>query len=99
MYLDAMSGIYSNVTKVMVDTKAGSNLLYLPLDKRMQTAGAAQATPAAATPAVGHEAPATAHPTPTISNETPPQLERADSGLSRSRDLLRSRERGERGDR
>lgn len=41
MYLDAMSGIYSNVTKVMVDSKAGSNLLYLPLDKLMQQAAQA----------------------------------------------------------
>ncbi|MEN9356591.1 MAG: hypothetical protein RL695_762 [Pseudomonadota bacterium] len=99
MYLDTVQQVMSSTSKVMIDARNGGNLLYLPLDKLMQTAGAAQATPAAATPAVGHEAPATAHPTPTISNETPPQLERADSGLSRSRDLLRSRERGERGDR
>ena len=33
MYIDAMQQIYSNVTKVMVDSKQGSNLLYLPLDK------------------------------------------------------------------
>lgn len=49
MYLDAMSDIYSNVTKVMVDTKAGSNLLYLPLDKLMQQVAQ---TPAAAAPPV-----------------------------------------------
>lgn len=36
MYTDAMQAIYSNVTKVLVDTKAGSNMLYLPLDKIMQ---------------------------------------------------------------
>lgn len=36
MYLDTMSNIYANVTKVMVDSKSGSNLLYLPLDKLMQ---------------------------------------------------------------
>lgn len=36
MYTDAMQEIYSNVTKVLVDTKSGSNLLYLPLDKIMQ---------------------------------------------------------------
>jgi modulator of FtsH protease HflK len=39
MYTDAMQEIYSNVTKVLVDTKAGSNLLYLPLDKIMQMTG------------------------------------------------------------
>ncbi|OIP17510.1 MAG: FtsH protease activity modulator HflK [Comamonadaceae bacterium CG_4_9_14_3_um_filter_60_33] len=36
MYIDAMQGIYSNVTKIMIDSKQGSNLLYLPLDKIMQ---------------------------------------------------------------
>lgn len=39
MYIDAMQQIYSNVTKVMVDSKQGSNLLYLPLDKIMQMTG------------------------------------------------------------
>jgi len=33
MYLDTMQSIFSNTTKVMVDAKSGSNLLYLPLDK------------------------------------------------------------------
>lgn len=58
MYLDSMQQIYSNVTKVMVDSKQGSNLLYLPLDKIGQmtvngadaatvTAPAAVSTPAA----------------------------------------------------
>jgi membrane protease subunit HflK len=39
MYLDSMQEIYGNVTKVMVDSKSGSNLLYLPLDKIMQMTG------------------------------------------------------------
>ena len=41
IYIDAMQQIYSSVTKVMVDSKQGSNLLYLPLDKLMQAAGSA----------------------------------------------------------
>jgi membrane protease subunit HflK len=41
MYLDAMQQIYSNVTKVVVDSKQGSNLLYLPLDKIMQMGASA----------------------------------------------------------
>ncbi len=44
MYIDAMQEIYSNVTKVLVDTKSGSNLLYLPLDKIMQMTGQPAAT-------------------------------------------------------
>jgi membrane protease subunit HflK len=39
MYIDTMQQIYSSVTKVMVDSKQGSNLLYLPLDKIMQMTG------------------------------------------------------------
>lgn len=39
LYVDAMQQVYSNVTKVMVDSKSGSNLLYLPLDKIMQMNG------------------------------------------------------------
>ncbi len=45
MYIDAMQQMYSNVTKVMVESKQGSNLLYLPLDKLIQSTG--QATPSA----------------------------------------------------
>ena len=43
MYIDTMQQVLSNVSKVMVDSRNGSNLLYLPLDKLMQqsTAGAA----------------------------------------------------------
>jgi modulator of FtsH protease HflK len=36
MYIDTMQQIYSNVSKVMVDTRSNSNLLYLPLDKLLQ---------------------------------------------------------------
>jgi membrane protease subunit HflK len=47
LYIETMQQVYSNVSKVMVDSRTGSNLLYLPLDKLLQQAGA----PAAATPA------------------------------------------------
>lgn len=55
MYLDTMQQIYGNVTKVLVDSKQGSNLLYLPLDKVMHmTAGSGEpgtaASPALAPP-------------------------------------------------
>jgi membrane protease subunit HflK len=36
LYLDAMEGVYSRTSKVMVDTKASNNLLYLPLDRLMK---------------------------------------------------------------
>ena len=36
LYIDTMKQVYSNVSKVMVDSRSGSNLLYLPLDKLLQ---------------------------------------------------------------
>ncbi len=48
LYLETMQQVYANTSKVMVDTKGGGNLLYLPLDKLMQAAG----TTPAATPGV-----------------------------------------------
>jgi membrane protease subunit HflK len=57
MYVDAMQEIYSNVTKVLVDSKSGSNLLYLPLDKIMQmtaqTGAAATSVPNVPVPSAG----------------------------------------------
>ena len=52
MYIDTMQQIYSNVSKVLVDSRNNSNLLYLPLDKLIQqtAAGAAPAAAAAAAP-------------------------------------------------
>ena len=41
IYVDTMQQIYSSVTKVMVDSRNNSNLLYLPLDKLIQQSGAA----------------------------------------------------------
>ena len=50
MYIDTMQQVYSSVSKVMVDARSGSNLLYLPLDKLMQqgaATGSAQVVPQA----------------------------------------------------
>jgi membrane protease subunit HflK len=33
MYLDTMTNVYKNSRKVIVDTKNGNNMMYLPLDK------------------------------------------------------------------
>ncbi len=55
MYLDTMQQIYGNVTKVLVESRQGSSLLYLPLEKILQmgsgAAGAVDATSAATPPA------------------------------------------------
>ena len=77
MYLESMQQIYSSVTKVMVDSRQGSNFLYLPLDKLLQTG---------ALPVVGDASavgqPATTTPSaPAFSND------------ARARDASRTRER------
>lgn len=81
MYIETMQQIYSNVTKVLVESRQGSNLLYLPLDKIMQ--GVSQTPPAAA-----HEAPPAAG-----SGSVPPASSSQFQGDTRSRDVSRSRER------
>ncbi|PUE47398.1 HflK protein [Limnohabitans sp. 2KL-1] len=78
MYTDAMQQIYSSVTKVLVDSKQGSNLLYLPLDKIMQ-----QVT-AVAPPAVD---------TPSASSTANTNGANTGAVDTRSRDLQRSRDR------
>ena len=81
MYLEAMQQIYGNVTKVLVESRQGSNLLYLPLDRIMQSVAAGgtalegASTGSAAMPAV----PAT--PSSTFSNDP------------RARDSNRTRDR------
>ena len=63
MYIDAMQQVYSNVTKVMVDSRSGSNLLYLPLDRLLQ-GGAAAGTAGSSPMAVPTPAAAESVPTP-----------------------------------
>ena len=63
MYIDAMQQVYSNVTKVMVDSRSGSNLLYLPLDRLLQ-GGAAAGTAGSSPIAVPTPAAAESVPTP-----------------------------------
>lgn len=48
MYIDTMQQVYSNVTKILVDTRNNS-LLYLPLDKILQQTGGGAPQPAAGT--------------------------------------------------
>lgn len=97
MYIDAMSEVYSNVTKVLVDTRGGSSNIQLPLDKLVQAATAnaaananaaaaaqaAQSTPPAATAAVGTPANGTATDTGAVST---PAIDPRARDTSRSRD-------------
>lgn len=88
MYIDTVQQMLVNSSKIMIDTKGAGNLLYLPLDKLMQSAAAA--TPAAA--AGGESTALPLRTMPNLSAGVPPQLDAA----ARSREALRSREREER---
>ncbi|HTY99656.1 MAG TPA: FtsH protease activity modulator HflK [Rhodocyclaceae bacterium] len=95
LYLETMQQVYASTSKVMIDAKAGGNLLYLPLDKLMQTVAA----PAVAAP-VETPLPARSTVPAPVSGEVPPQMEKApaveQSTDYRSRSSLNSRERGDR---
>ena len=58
MYIDTMQQVYSNVSKVMVDSRSNSNLLYLPLDKLIAQSTGAVPAPAMAASAAAEAAPA-----------------------------------------
>ena len=84
MYTDAMQQIYASTTKVLVDSKQGSNLLYLPLDKLVQMTGpGAAGTPVdGANPNVAGTAP----PQSSIIPVVPPSSNDARTRDNRSRD-------------
>lgn len=87
MYIDTMQEIYTNVTKVLVDSKSNSQLLYLPLDKLMEKTATQ---------------PSVSAPYGSSSNSNVKVDSSADSARSSStvdiennvRDALRSRDRG-----
>ncbi|MCC6473366.1 MAG: FtsH protease activity modulator HflK [Burkholderiales bacterium] len=60
LYLETMQQILTSTTKVLVDARAGTNLLYLPLDKLLQMTGVQTVpeTPSAAPRPAGEAAPA-----------------------------------------
>ena len=82
MYIDAMQDVYSHVTKVMVDTHGGTNLIQLPLDRLTQAAAANTAAPAA-TPAPAPSATDAVAATVTV---TPTDDSRSRDSRSRDRD-------------
>lgn len=88
LYIDAMQEIYTNVTKVIVDSKGNSQLLYLPLDKLIEKTGATGANGSSAASAAAAAKAA----------ETSPSAPRAaNDGFDTSiRDAMRNRDRGAR---
>ena len=90
LYLETMQQIFSSTSKVMVDAKSGSNLLYLPLDKLIAQAAATDAQAAAARAAQsGGGLPAAST---TLPSELMPSVEVSRQRDPRSRDTSRDRE-------
>lgn len=83
LYLETMQQVYANTTKVMVDSKGGGNLLYLPLDKLMQHSGAVPGSTTSPVPVDGAERPSA--PASAMENRD-----------VRTRGSLGSRDRGDR---
>ncbi len=77
MYIDMMSQVMGNVSKVLVDQKNGNSMLYLPLDKLIEASrsGAPQT-----------EAPAVAAPVSSQNNDNNAAQRARDSLLSRDRE-------------
>lgn len=103
LYYEAWQQMLSNTSKVLVDTKGNGNLLYLPLDKLMQVAGAGQnQAPTPVQPQNQDSSAARTQPqgqtnAPAANmTDVAPQVEKQDSSTYRSRDALRSRERSDR---
>jgi len=62
IYIETLQQVLSSTSKIVMDYKQGGNLLYLPLDKLMQQAGAAGAAAPSASP--GMDTPLPAEPGP-----------------------------------
>jgi len=93
MYLDTMREIYSNTTKVFVDSKGGNNTLNLSLDKLLESNRRTAPEPSApASAPAANPAPA-ASPQPPAAAPSAASQAAAASEAVRSRDALRSRSR------
>ncbi|HEX4917314.1 MAG TPA: FtsH protease activity modulator HflK [Limnobacter sp.] len=90
MYVDTMQEIYSNVTKVIVDTKNNSQLLYLPLEKLIEKSGPTGAAAAEASAGGGNGAKSDSGAAAAASRSG---TDNFDSSL---RDAMRNRDRGAR---
>jgi modulator of FtsH protease HflK len=84
LYQDMMQSVLANSSTLVIDQKAGQNLLYLPLDKLIEQSSAAAAPPTDASVS-------SAAPTTSVRN-APPLPDPASLVDPRSRDALRNRE-------
>jgi len=84
MYLDTMQQILGSTSKVIVDTKGGNQLLYLPIDKLMQLSQSRDSQ--------NLSPPVNIEPSPQTSSSSVPSTSGVPDSVTR-RDSLRSRDR------
>ena len=86
MYVDTMREVYTNVSKILVDTSKSNSMLYLPLDKIVSQVSAESAKAASQTVASGSVTVGAATDVPAPTTRAPERpADRRDGGL-RSRD-------------
>ncbi|MCL2657993.1 MAG: FtsH protease activity modulator HflK [Betaproteobacteria bacterium] len=99
MYIDTMQQVFANTTKILVDTKGNGNLLYLPLDKLLQSQGV---SPAAGAAAADNSTPSSTarpsnSPAPMMDAPPPQTVDTPEPSRDyRNREAMRTRDRGER---
>lgn len=81
LYLETMQEIFGNTTKIMIDTRGGNQMLFLPLEQILRSTGADGAAARGTAPSAAGSGPAG------DTSAAPPV-----NGDSRSREGLRSRE-------
>jgi len=91
LYLDTMQQVFQNTSKVYVDSRNANNLLYLPLDKLIQQAGAGST--AALSAAGGANAPAATNSVAQAPAGSSPPMEPDPRPRTDPRENLRNRER------
>ena len=85
MYLETMQQMYSSASKIMVDTKGSTNMLYLPLDKLAQQAAQGAARPVT-TPSMPSSSPSAPPPfVPPVPSQRPAAPGPTNNSLTRDR--------------
>jgi membrane protease subunit HflK len=85
MYLETMQQMYSSASKIMVDTKGSTNMLYLPLDKLAQQAAQGVVRPVTA-PSMPSSSPVTPPPfVPPVPSQRPAAQGPTNNSLTRDR--------------
>ncbi|CAN5881147.1 FtsH protease activity modulator HflK [soil metagenome] len=83
MYLETMQQIFSSTSKLMLDTKSGNNMIYLPLDKLISQSDASSVSKMVTAPVLGN----------TQAAEQVPTVDMRFNKDGRSRDTRDSRDR------